>query len=225
MLTMTSNVQTPQRRLLVATHNMGKVREYRHLLADLPLEVTYLDREGIDFDVEESGQSFRENAVLKATIYAKATGLWTWADDSGLEVDALDGAPGIRSSRYAGPGASDEVRTSKLLGELRAVPWEERTARFRCVVAVATPQGDVHTANGRCEGVIGFEPLGHHGFGYDPVFFVPQFGRTMAELDPGLKNEISHRALAARAAKKLLCQMLEEQGQVFELACQREDLP
>lgn len=206
------------RKLLVATHNAGKVREYRQLLADLPLEVTYLDEEGVDFDVEETGESFTENAVQKATAYAEATGLWTWADDSGLEVDALDGAPGIRSSRYAGPGASDEDRYRKLLRELDGVPWEARTARFRCVVAITTPEGEVRSAPGRCEGIIGFEPRGSHGFGYDPVFFLPQFDRTMAELSPEVKNRISHRARAAQEAKKLLREMLDVRSQSSESA-------
>ena len=197
------------RKLLVATHNVGKVREYRQLLADLPLEVTYLDAEGINFEVEETGESFAENAVQKATAYAAASGLWTWADDSGLEVDALSGAPGIRSSRYAGPGASDEDRYRKLLRELQTLPWEERTARFRCVVAIATPEGEVRTAAGSCEGIIAFEPQGSHGFGYDPVFFLPQFGCTMAELPPEAKNRISHRGQAARAAERLLRKMLD----------------
>ncbi|MBC8448933.1 MAG: XTP/dITP diphosphatase [Chloroflexi bacterium] len=201
------------RKLLVATHNAGKVREYRQLLADLPLEVTYLDAEGIEFDVEETGESFAENAVLKATAYAATTGLWTWADDSGLEVDALDGAPGIRSSRYAGPGASDEDRYRKLLRELDGVPWEERTTRFRCVVALATPEGEVRAAPGRCEGIIGYEPKGSHGFGYDPVFFMPEFGCTMAELAPEVKNRVSHRGQAAQEAKRLLQEMLDASGQ------------
>ncbi|MDH7485633.1 MAG: XTP/dITP diphosphatase [Anaerolineae bacterium] len=201
------------RKLLVATHNAGKVREYRHLLADLPLEVTWLDAEGIAFDVEETGASFAENAVQKATTYAAATGLWTWADDSGLEVDALGGAPGIRSSRYAGPEASDADRNHKLLRELADVPWEQRTARFRCVVAIATPEGDVRTASGCCEGIIAYEPRGSHGFGFDPVFFMPQFGCTMAELSPEVKNRVSHRAQAAQAARKLLRELLEAIGQ------------
>ena len=130
------------RKLLVATHNPGKVREYQTLLADLPLEVTYLDAEGITLEVEETGHTFAENAVLKATTYARASGLWTWADDSGLEVDALDGAPGVYSARYAGPGASDADRYRKLLDALTGVPWARRTARFRCVVALATPAGE-----------------------------------------------------------------------------------
>jgi len=198
------------RKLLVATHNAGKVREYRQLLADLPLQITYLDTEGIDLEIEEKGESFAENAVCKAIAYAQASGLWTWADDSGLEVDALGGAPGIHSSRYAGPDASDEDRYRKLLRELDGVPWEERTARFRCVVAIATPEGEVRTAAGHCEGIITFEPEGSYGFGYDPVFFLPRFGCTMAQLPPELKNRISHRAQAARAAKRLLTKMLQE---------------
>src|SRR4030042_1693103 len=115
------------RRLLVATHNPGKVAEYRQLLSDLPLEVTYLDQEGIDLEVPETGESLAENAIQKATAYAALSGLWTWADDSGLEVDALKGAPGVRSNRYAGPGASDADRYRKLLRELEAVPWLQRT--------------------------------------------------------------------------------------------------
>jgi len=200
------------RKLLVATHNRGKVREYRQLLTGLPIHVTYLDEEGIDLEVEETGESFEENAVLKAITYAAASGLWTWADDSGLEVDVLEGAPGVRSNRYAGPDASDEDRYRKLLGELADVPWEERSARFRCVVAIATPDGDIRQAPGHCEGIIGLEPRGSHGFGYDPVFIVGESGRTMAELEPEVKNRISHRAVASMAAKDLLRDMLDRHG-------------
>lgn len=196
------------RRLLVATHNPGKVAEYRQLLSDLTLEVTYLDQEGIELEVPETGESLADNAVHKASAYAALSGLWTWADDSGLEVDALAGAPGVRSNRYAGPGASDEDRYRKLLRELEAVSWPNRTARFRCVVAIAIPDGDVLTASGSCEGVIGLEPKGSYGFGYDPVFFMPTFGRTMAELPPEIKNQVSHRARAADEAKLLLQKML-----------------
>jgi XTP/dITP diphosphohydrolase len=196
------------RKLLVATHNPGKVREYRELLAELPIEVTYLDAEGITQEVEETGETFTDNAILKATSYARVSGLWTWADDSGLEVDALDGAPGVYSSRYAGPGATDADRYRKLLDALTGVPWAQRTARFRCVVALATPGGPVQTADGRCEGLIAFGPAGSNGFGYDPVFFLPERGATMAQLPPEIKHQISHRGLAARAAEKLLAAML-----------------
>jgi XTP/dITP diphosphohydrolase len=210
-------------RLLVATHNPGKVQEYRELLAGLPLEVTYLDAERISLEVEETGETFAQNAILKATAYARASGLWTWADDSGLEVDALGGAPGVYSSRYAGPGASDVDRYRKLLDALAGVPWERRTARFRCTVALATPREDVpgtsevlgtwagtiRTADGACAGIIAFGPAGSNGFGYDPVFYLPEQGMTMAQLPPEVKNRISHRGLAARAAVEVLAELLQ----------------
>jgi len=188
------------RQLLVATHNTGKVREYRELLVRLPLEVTYLDAQGIALEVEETGATLAENAVLKARTYADVSGLWAWADDSGLEVDALGGAPGVLSARFAGPGSSDAGRYRKLLDSLAGVPWSQRSARFRCVVAIATPAGDVRVAEGTCEGIIAFGPVGQNGFGYDPVFYLPEHGATMAQLAPDLKNTISHRGRAARAA-------------------------
>jgi XTP/dITP diphosphohydrolase len=196
------------RKLLVATHNPGKVREYREILADLPLEVTYLDAEGLTLEVDETGATFAENAILKATTYARLSGLWTWADDSGLVVDALDGAPGVYSARYAGPGATDADRYRKLLDALAGVPWDRRTARFRCTVALATPADDVRTADGVCEGVIAFGPAGSNGFGYDPVFYFLEQCATMAQLDPEVKNRISHRGRAAQAAVGMLAEML-----------------
>ena len=196
------------RRLLVATHNTGKVREYRELLALLPLEVTYLDAEGIALDVEETGATLAENAVLKARTYAAASGLWAWADDSGLEVDALRGAPGVLSARFAGPGSSDADRYRKLLDALAGVPWSQRGARFRCTVAIATPAGDVRVAEGTCEGIIAFGPAGQNGFGYDPVFYMPEYSATMAQLAPEHKNVISHRGRATQAALLPLQEML-----------------
>jgi len=198
-------------KLLIATLNPGKVREYQELLAALPLELTYPAQEGLDIEVAETGKSFAENARLKAAAYARASGRLTLADDSGLEVDALGGEPGIRSARYAGSGASDEDRYQLLLEKLRGVPWEERTARFRCVIAVATPAGQVHTAEGSCEGIIAFAPKGEHGFGYDPVFYFPEHGMTMAELPPDVKNKISHRARAAQGAREILEEMQDKQ--------------
>ncbi len=195
------------RKLLVATHNQGKVREYRALLAGLPLEVTYLAAEGIAAEAAETGATFAENAISKARFYADLSGLWTWADDSGLAVDALGGGPGVFSARYAGPDASDADRYRKLLDALAAVPWAERRARFCCTVALARPAAEgglVETADGACEGVIAFGPAGEHGFGYDPVFYVPAYGMTMAQLAAEVKNAISHRAVAAAAAVPLL---------------------
>lgn len=199
----------PPTRLLIATHNPGKAREYRDLLADLPLEVTWLDAEGITFEVEETGATFQENAALKARAYAAASGLLTWADDSGLEVDALQGAPGVYSARYGAPDArSDEARVRFLLAKLEGVPDEARTARFRCVVALASPERLLHSVEGTCEGRVGFSPRGGNGFGYDPVFLAADYGYrvTLAELEPAAKHVISHRGRAAQRAKEFLAQ-------------------
>ncbi len=199
--------------LLVATHNQGKIREYRSLLADLPLTVTWLDQEGVTLEVEETGTTFVENACLKAEQYANLTGLWTWADDSGLEVDALGGEPGVYSARFGGPGLSDRDRYLHLLAALRGLPNAARTARFRCVVAIAAPGGPIYTVEGVVEGEIINEPRGEFGFGYDPVFFVPAHSATMAELPPGVKNRISHRGKASANAAKLLAALIDKMGQ------------
>ncbi|RLT45351.1 MAG: RdgB/HAM1 family non-canonical purine NTP pyrophosphatase [Chloroflexi bacterium] len=198
------------RRLLIATHNPGKVAEYRSLLFDLPLGVTWLDEVGITEDVEETEDSFQGNAILKARHYAGLTGLWTWADDSGLEIDALDGRPGVYSARYGGKGLTDADRYRKVLAEMIDVPDAQRTARFRCVVAIAQPGGKVDTRDGTLEGVIAREPKGSHGFGYDPIFYIPGFHATLAELERGVKNEMSHRAEAAARAREMLAVMLSE---------------
>ncbi len=195
------------RKLLVATHNQGKLLEYRNLLADLPLALTYLEEIGVREEVAETENSFAANAALKAQHYANLTGLWTWADDSGLEVDALQGAPGVHSARYAGPAATDLDRYQKLLRELQSHPrpW---TARFQCVVAIARPAAEAQTCTGTLEGTITAAPRGSNGFGYDPVFFVPDKGRTLAELPTSIKNRISHRGRASGNAKVLLTNML-----------------
>ncbi len=196
-------------KLLVATNNPGKVRELKELLAELPVEITFPAREGLDLEVHETGGTFEENARLKALAYAQAGGLLTLADDSGLEVDALDGAPGVYSARYAGSGATDADRYRKLLAAMADIPPGQRTARFRCVVALAQPDGAVYTATGVCEGEIGFAPRGTHGFGYDPIFLVQGFGgQTMAELAPEVKNRISHRARAVLALRPVLEQLI-----------------
>jgi XTP/dITP diphosphohydrolase len=200
-------------KLLVGTNNPGKVREYEELLSGLPetLEITFPAQEGLALDVEESGNTFEENARIKALAYAQASGLLSLADDSGLEVDALDGAPGVRSARYAGPAGNDIDRYRKLLDALANVPGGQRTARFRCVVALALPDGTMYTADGVCEGAIGFAPRGEHGFGYDPIFVVAGHGgQTMAELPPDVKNEISHRARAVAAIQPVLRKLISE---------------
>lgn len=203
--------------LLVATNNPGKIREYQELLAGLPVEVLYPAQLGMTVEVEESGSSFEENARIKALAYARASGLLTLADDSGLEVDALEGAPGVRSARYAGPQKNDADRYQKLLSALANVPSGQRSARFRCVVALAQPDGTVYTASGACEGEIGFAPKGEYGFGYDPVFVVHGIGgQTMAELPPSQKNQISHRARAVQALWPALVQVLTESERISD---------
>ena len=200
-------------RLLLATYNPGKVREYRVLLEGLPIEITFPADEGLLLDVDETGETFEENACLKAVAFAHASGMLTLADDSGLEVDALEGRPGVRSARYAGPGATDVDRYEKLLTELAGVPGSDRRARFRCVIAIAGVDGVVCIADGTCEGSIGRSPRGEFGFGYDPVFLVDGFdGRTLAELEPEVKNRISHRAEAARALRPKLAKLLRSTG-------------
>ena len=193
------------RRLLVASHNKGKVREYAEILGDMGIDWLTLDEAGVAEDVAETEDTFRGNAVMKATAYARQTGLLTLADDSGLAVDALGGRPGVLSARYGGPGTTAVDRYQLLLAELRDVPAERRTARFHCVTALAAPHCElIGTADGVCEGVIALEPSGVGGFGYDPVFFLPPYGLTMAQLDAAEKNRISHRGRAAAAIAPLL---------------------
>lgn len=193
-----------EKKLLIATNNKGKAREFRSLLRGVPFRLVTLSDEGITTDIPETGNSFEENAVLKATALAAESGLLTLADDSGIEVDALGGEPGVRSHRYAGESVTDADRYKFLLEKLKDIPEDKRTARFRCVIVIATPDGAVWTVSGECRGVLTTFPRGYNGFGYDPIFYVPELGRTMAELSPEEKNRISHRARAAEKARKLL---------------------
>ncbi len=190
--------------MLIATHNRGKIREYRELLRELCSQLVGLDDVGITEQAEETGDSFAENALAKARAYAQLSGHVTLADDSGLEVDALCKRPGVYSARYGGPGLTDEQRYLKLLTELEDLGAADRRARFRCAIAVAWPDGRCALTTGSCEGEIASEPLGANGFGYDPVFYIPEYQRTMAELPETIKNRISHRARAARAMVELL---------------------
>lgn len=197
-------------RLLLATNNKGKVREYSALLEGIPYELVFPADIGITTDVKEIGTSFEENAILKATALAKESGLLSLADDSGLEVDALGGAPGSLSHRFAGEGASDADRVNLLLLKLKDVPDKQRTAQFRCVIAIATPESEVKLFEGVCRGLITATPRGHNGFGYDPVFYITELGKTMAELTLEEKNRLSHRARAAAKAREIL--MKRESG-------------
>jgi len=186
-------------RLLLATNNPGKVREFRRLLAGAPFVVETPAEAGIALDVAETGSSYAENAALKARAFASAGGRLALADDSGIEVDALDGAPGMYSARFGGDGLDDAGRTALLLEKLAGVPMERRGARYRAVVAVAGPDGSVELFEGVQEGRIGFAPRGERGFGYDPVF-ITEDGRVQAEIDDTEKDRISHRGQAVRAA-------------------------
>jgi XTP/dITP diphosphohydrolase len=195
--------------LLLGTNNRAKVREYRSLLSDLPYRLVTLAEQGIDIDVAETGESLEENARLKATVIAGESSLLTLADDSGLEVDALGGEPGRLSARYAGEDATDADRVRYLLSRLGTVPRGKRAARFRCIIALATPKGRIELCCGECEGYIGFEPRGEHGFGYDPIFYLPELDKMMAELPLEQKNRISHRGRAARQVPQALERLLK----------------
>jgi len=192
------------RKLLIATRNAKKKRELQDIMRDWDIEVLTLD----DFpglpEVEEDGATFEANAVKKARIVAAASGQVTLADDSGLEVDALEGAPGIYSARFAGLNADDAANNRKLMYLLERIPADRRAARFVCVIAVALPDGQVHTVTGKCEGRIAENSQGEGGFGYDPLFIPQGFSRTFAQLDPAEKHQISHRGQALNKARKLL---------------------
>ena len=198
-------------KLLVATHNKGKVKEFSEMLADLNLSWLSLDDIGVTTDVEETGQTFKENAILKAQAYARETGLLTLADDSGLEVDLLNGAPGVFTARYGGENLTARKRYLYLLSQLNLLgtPEKEWTARFRCTIVLAAPNGDIlGTSNGVCEGQISPTPVGEHGFGYDPVFYLPSREKTMAQLPQSIKHQISHRGRAMQAIEPLLRDVL-----------------
>ena len=194
--------------LVIATGNRGKFKEFAELLQGLNIDIVPLDRVGPVEVPPESGDSFQENARLKAVAVAAALRRWVLADDSGLEVDALGGAPGVLSARFGGPGKTDAERCDLLLDKLIGIASERRTARFRCVVALAEPGGRVHFAEGACEGRIASAPRGSHGFGYDPVFEIPALGKTMAEVRPEIKNRLSHRSQAVAKMRGILQTLL-----------------
>jgi len=197
--------------IYVGSMNAKKAREIRSLLAGLPVEVRPLPAAGI-VEIEETGTTFEENARLKALGLARQLNAWVMADDSGLEVDALDGRPGVYSARYAGPDATDEMLCVKLLGELADVPDERRTARFRCCIAFADPDGIVLETAGACEGSIARRRRGDNSFGYDPVFIPAGHGHTFGEMAPEEKHELSHRGKALRAFRRALAAHLTSAG-------------
>jgi len=198
------------RKLLLATTNEGKTRELCQLLNGVPFELVTPKQLGINIDIAEDRASYQENASIKAEAYAQASGLVSLADDSGLEVNALNGEPGIRSARYAGDKANDKDRIEYLLSRLEGVPPEKRRARFVCIIAIAVPGEKTIICQGDCHGSITTEPRGENGFGYDPVFYLAELGKTMAELSPKQKGQVSHRGQAARKARHILEQLAEK---------------
>ncbi|MBK8900742.1 MAG: XTP/dITP diphosphatase [Anaerolineaceae bacterium] len=197
-------------KLLVATHNKGKLHNFADMLQDLEIEWLSLDDVGVTQDVAETGRTFRENSVLKARAYAAETGLLTLADDSGLEVDALNGAPGVYTARYGGAGLTAVQRYQKLLDDIKHVPEAQRTARFRCVIVLAAPDGTLlGESEGVCKGRIAQVPAGDNGFGYDPVFYLPEFDQTMSQLTAAQKHQISHRGRAMQAIAPRLRAVLQ----------------
>ncbi len=194
--------------IIFATKNEGKVKEVKMMLKDLGADVFTMTEAGIDIDIEEDGETFEENALIKAKAVMEKSGCLVLADDSGLEIDYLNGDPGIRSARYMGHDTSYDIKNERILKLLDGVPEEERTARFVCAIAAAFPDGRTVTVKGTMEGIIGYEQKGENGFGYDPIFYVPEIGKYSAELPLKEKNKISHRGKALLLIKEKLKEMI-----------------
>lgn len=192
------------RKIIFATGNEGKMKEIREILADLPVEVLSMKEAGIQVDIAEDGTTFEENAMIKARTVSQLCGEIVLADDSGLEIDYLNGEPGVYSARYMGEDTSYRIKNQNLIDRLEGVPDEKRTARFVCVIAAAFPDGSVCTTEGTIEGIIGYKEEGENGFGYDPIFYLPQYQKTTAQLSPDEKNQISHRGKALKEMKQEL---------------------
>lgn len=190
--------------MIFATGNQGKIKEIKEILGDIGEEIISMKEAGIDIDIVEDGASFEENAIIKAKAVMELTGRLVLADDSGLEVDALNGEPGIYSARYLGEDTPYEIKNRNIIERLEGVEGADRSARFVCVIAAAFPDGEIVTTRGTVEGVIAKEPVGDNGFGYDPIVYVPEFGMTTGQMEPDAKNAISHRGKALTAMKKIL---------------------
>lgn len=191
-------------KIVFATTNEGKVKEIKEILGDFPIEVVSMKEMGITADIEENGTTFEENSLIKARALAKLTGLPALADDSGLEVDYLNGEPGIYSARYLGRDTDYDYKNNYIIDKLSGAKGEERSARFVCVISLVLPDGREFVERGVVEGLIGYEQKGENGFGYDPIFYLPEYGKTSAELPPWEKNKISHRGKALTTMKKLI---------------------
>lgn len=200
-----------KRRIVFATGNKDKMKEIRQILADLGMEIVSMKEAGVDIEIVEDGMSFEENAEIKARAVSRVlTSDIVLADDSGLEIDYLDKAPGIYSARFAGEDTSYDIKNRIFLDRLEGVPDEERTARFVCAVAAVFPDGTSETVRETIEGRIAHEPVGENGFGYDPIFYVPEYECTTAEMSAELKNELSHRGKALRSMRRILEEKLRE---------------
>lgn len=196
-------------RIIFATGNEGKMREIRMIMADLGMEILSMKEAGISVDVDENGATFEENAVIKAKAIAQQCQDIVLADDSGLEIDALNKEPGVYSARYMGEDTSYHVKNQSLIDRLEGVPDEKRTARFVCAIAAVLPDGKILESKAAMEGRIGYEERGENGFGYDPIFMLPDYGKSTAEISPEVKNQLSHRGKALRMIKEKLKEELQ----------------
>lgn len=201
-------------KIIFATTNQNKMKEIREILSDFPVEIVSMKEAGISVDIDENGATFEENAVIKAEAIQKLTGAIVLADDSGLEIDYLNKEPGIYSARYMGEDTSYHIKNTNLIQRLDGVPDEQRTARFVCAVAAAFPGGETVTVRGTIEGRIGYKEEGENGFGYDPIFYVPEFGCTTASLSSEQKNAISHRGKALQMIKPVIGQYLSKRDEM-----------
>ena len=192
------------RKIIFATGNEGKMKEIRMILSDLGYEICSMKEIGLDMEIEENGTTFEENAIIKARAISERTGEIVLADDSGLEVDYLNGEPGIYSARFLGEDTPYDVKNRYIIDQLADAKGDERSARFVCAIACVFPNGDVKTTRGTIEGLIGYEQKGSNGFGYDPIFYIPEYDCTTAELSDEVKNEISHRGKALEAMKEII---------------------
>lgn len=195
-------------RIIFATGNAGKLKEIKMILADLGMEILSMKEAGIQVEIEENGKTFEENAIIKAKAIAAHCQDLVLADDSGLEVDALNKEPGVYSARYMGEETSYHVKNANIIERLEGVTGKERSARFVCAIAAVLPDGSVLTSQGTIEGEIGYEEQGENGFGYDPIFVVPEYGCTTAQLSPEIKNQLSHRGKALQEMKKKLQEII-----------------
>lgn len=194
-------------KLIFASNNVGKIREVKEIMQDYGKEILSLEEAGIHIDIEENGTTFQENALIKCRAIHELTGSMVLADDSGLEIDYLNKEPGVYSARYLGHDTSYDIKNQIILDRLKEAQGAQRSTRYVCAMAAVLPDGREYTALGTVEGLIAKKPAGHGGFGYDPIFLVPEYGKTMAELTPDEKNAISHRGRALRALRRLLAQI------------------